>query len=176
MNENARRLFGRIRNDLRALGHTRRDRAQVKLLEDLRKTLSVLELEVCNTTLKKEELNMSHKPAGGLKSKNVTETRVRTGSGSKGTRPAGVAQLGNSQGSHVTRQGDTGYRGEVFHKPPNFQPTPFGNEVAASTQCGVGGSRTIYKTGTQGQQGQVAGSPRPAGRKILNEFGPNKRS
>jgi hypothetical protein len=46
MNKNVKRLFDRIRNDLRAINHTRRDRAQVRLLDDLGKTLSMLESEV----------------------------------------------------------------------------------------------------------------------------------
>jgi hypothetical protein len=47
MNEKAtKRLFDRIKNDLRAINHTRRDSVQVKLLDDLRKSLSMLESEV----------------------------------------------------------------------------------------------------------------------------------
>jgi hypothetical protein len=45
-----------------------------------------------------------------------------------------------------------------------MQPTKFGNEVAANTVCGVGGSRTIYATGTQTTHGSVAGTPKPQGR------------
>ena len=56
MNKNAtKRLFDRIKNDLRVLGHTRRDRAQVKLLDDLRKSLSMLESEVMESELATEE-------------------------------------------------------------------------------------------------------------------------
>jgi hypothetical protein len=46
MSKNAKRLFDRIKNDLRTLNHTRRDRMQVKLLNDLGKTLSMLESEL----------------------------------------------------------------------------------------------------------------------------------
>lgn len=122
---------------------------------------------------------MSHNQ--GPKSKNITEPRVRTGSGSHSTRPAGVAQIGNSVGDHVTHvRGSTGYTGEKLHNPErNFQPVPFGNSVALNVgKGGCGTGRTIYKTGTQGMQGQPAqGNPRPAGRDILGAYGPeSKRS
>jgi hypothetical protein len=73
-------------------------------------------------------------------------------------------------GDKVTHvKGSTGYTGEKLHSPErNFQPTRFGNEIAANTQCGPGGSREVMRTGSQGQHGQVAGSSRPQGRGILN--------
>jgi hypothetical protein len=80
------------------------------------------------------------------------EPKIRTGSGSTSTRPAGTAQIGNAWGDHVTHRGDsTGYRGEKRHGPDrNFQPTKFGNEVALNVgKGGCGTGRTIYKTGTQ---------------------------
>lgn len=46
MNGKAKRLFGRIRNDLRQLWHSRADRAQGKLLADLAKKLALLEAEI----------------------------------------------------------------------------------------------------------------------------------
>jgi hypothetical protein len=76
---------------------------------------------------------------GGYGSRPHVEKSVRTGSGSHSTRPAGVAQLGQKQGSHVTRGGESDYRGERLHNPSkNFQPVPFGNEVALN----VGKART----------------------------------
>jgi hypothetical protein len=42
----------------------------------------------------------------------------------------------------------------------NGQP-PLGNEVAVTTQCGVGGSRTVMKTGSQSQHGPAAGTAAP---------------
>ena len=44
-------------------------------------------------------------------SKNVSPP-VRTGQGSRSVRPAGVAQIGQSQGNHLTNKGSTSYRGE----------------------------------------------------------------
>jgi hypothetical protein len=99
---------------------------------------------------------------GGLGSKNVVNPPVKTGSGSASTRPAGVAQIGNSWGNHTTNKGESNYSGERLHNPErNFQPTKFGNEIAANTTCGPGGSRTIYKTGSQDQYGTNPGDPRP---------------
>jgi hypothetical protein len=112
-----------------------------------------------------------HRPGGGIASKQHISIPVRTGSGSKSARPAGVSQIGYAVGDHTTnRPGSSGYRGERLHNPSkNFQPTKFGNEVALNVgKGGCGTGRTIYKTGSQGQQGGVAGTPRPTGRDILN--------
>jgi hypothetical protein len=108
-----------------------------------------------------------HKPGGGIASSQHVKTGVKTGSGSFNARPAGVSQIGYAVGDHSTNDGrSTGYRGEKIHGPAerNMQPTKFGNEVAANTVCGVGGSRTIYATGTQTTHGNVAGTPKPQGR------------
>ena len=114
---------------------------------------------------------------GGHGSKNIVHKPVRTGSGSKSTSPGAVGQIGQSQGSHVTNKDETGYRGEIFHKPPNFQPVKFGNEVALNVgKGGCGTGRTIYKTGSQDQHGQPAqGNPPSQGRDILSSFGPDTR-
>jgi hypothetical protein len=41
---------------------------------------------------------------------------------------------------------------------------------------GVGGGRTIYKTGSQDQHGPVAGTSKPKGRDILSSFGPEYKA
>jgi hypothetical protein len=114
---------------------------------------------------------MSHKPAGGPKSKNIVEPRVRTGTGPRSARPAGVAQIGTSWGNHATSLGgsSTNYRGERLHNDRTFQPVPFGNAVALNVKGGGPGTgRTIHEHGSQCQTGPVnPGSPRPAGRGIL---------
>src|SRR5262249_23616769 len=108
---------------------------------------------------------MSHKPAGGPHSKNVVRPNVRTGTGSRSTRPAGVAQIGNAWGNHATHKGRTDYTSERLHNPErNFQPVPVGNSVALNVGpggCGTG--RTLYgQSGSQGQHGSVnPGNPRP---------------
>jgi len=121
-----------------------------------------------------------HKPAGGPKSRNVTEPRVRTGSGSRAARPGGVGQLGNVQGSHVTRGEESSYRGEPLHGGRSFQPVKFGNEVALNVgKGGCGTGRTIYSSGSQsgssGHGPSNPGNPRPQARDILGPS-PERRS
>ena len=107
----------------------------------------------------------THIPAGGPKSRNVVEPRVRTGSGSHGTHPGGVAQVGQMQGSHPTHgRSDTGYRGDPLHRGPSFNPVKFGNEVALDVgKGGCGTGRNLYgQAGSQGTHGATnPGSPRP---------------
>jgi hypothetical protein len=59
---------------------------------------------------------------GGYGSRPHVEKSVRTGTGSRSARPAGVSQIGQSQGDHVTTYGGagTGYRGEKLHNDRNF--------------------------------------------------------
>lgn len=119
--------------------------------------------------------------SGGGKgmNKNV-QPSVRTGTGSRGTRPAGVSQIGYSVGDKATHErGGTGYRGEKLHNDRNFQPVKFGNEIAGNVgKGGCGTGRTLYgQSGTQGTHGATNPGNAPAkNRDILNEFGPNKRS
>jgi len=111
---------------------------------------------------------------GGYGSRPHVEKSVRTGGGSKSTRPAGVSQIGYQVGDHTTnRPGSRGYRGEKLHGPAerNFQPVKFGNEVALNVgKGGCGTGRTLYgQAGTQGTHGLTnPGNPRPPGRGILN--------
>jgi hypothetical protein len=94
---------------------------------------------------------------------------VRTGTGPRSARPAGVAQIGIGQGDHITNKSSTGYRGEPLHNDRTFQPVPFGNEVALNVgKGGPGAGREVMSCGSQGQHGDVAGTRRPAGRDILN--------
>jgi len=105
----------------------------------------------------------------GISSKNVVRSNVKTGSGSRGTHPGGVAQLGQHVGDKATHAKATGYRGEPLHNNRSFQPVPFGNEVALNVKGGgPGKGYTVYKTGSQDQHGPVAGQRRPQGRDILN--------
>jgi hypothetical protein len=74
--------------------------------------------------------------------------------------------LGAMQGSHVTERGgrESSYRGERLHNPErDFQPVKFGNELALNVgKGGCGTGRTVYATGSQGTQGNVAaGNPPP---------------
>jgi hypothetical protein len=114
---------------------------------------------------------------GGYGSRQVTERPVRTGSGSHATTPGYTGQLGQKQGSHITRGQESNYRGEPMHVGRSFQPVPFGNEVALNVgKGGCGTGRTIYKTGSQGTQGTTnPGNPRPQQRDILSQYGPDYR-
>jgi len=106
---------------------------------------------------------------GGYGSRQHVEKSVRTGTGPRSARPAGVAQIGAMQGDHVTTHGgaSTGYKGEkLHHDNRTFQPTPFGNEIAARTVCGPGGSREVMSSGSQGTHGATnPGNPRPNSRR-----------
>jgi hypothetical protein len=113
---------------------------------------------------------------GGYGSRQHVEKPVRTGRGSSSANPGGVGQLGQMQGSHVTRGEDSDYRGDPLHTGRSFQPTPFGNEIAARTVCKPGGSREVMPAGGQGVHGATnPGEPRPQGRDILSEYGPDYR-
>jgi len=116
---------------------------------------------------------------GGYGSSVVTERPVRTGTGSYATTPGYAGQLGQKQGSHTTRAGESNYRGEPMHAGRSFNPAPYGNQVAASTVCGVGGSRTIYSSGSQsgggGHGSANPGNPRPTPSRHITGYGPDYR-
>jgi len=61
--------------------------------------------------------------------------------------PAGVAQLGQRQGNHITEQGSTQYGGVDMAGGKGYKP-PQG--PAASS--GVGGGRDIHRAGSQGKR------------------------
>jgi len=107
---------------------------------------------------------------GGYGSRQHTEQSVRTGTGSRGTNPGGVGQLGQMQGTHTTnRRTESDYRGERLHNDRTFQPVKFGNEVALNVgKGGPGTGRDVHSAGSQSCHGDVAGTRRPAGRGILN--------
>src|SRR5215467_16397057 len=105
---------------------------------------------------------------GGYGSRSHVEKSIKTGTGSRSTRPAGVAMFGTMQGNHVTTHGGsaTDYRGERLHNDKSFQPVKFGNEVALNVgKGGCGTGRTIYASGSQsgsaGHGSANPGSPRP---------------
>jgi hypothetical protein len=70
----------------------------------------------------------------------------------RGINPSAVAQLGAHVGDHITNKASTGYRGEPLVRGSGYSP-PVGptDNVAA---CGVGGGRTVMKSGSQGMTGQ----------------------
>ena len=107
---------------------------------------------------------MSHKPGGGLHSKVVKHsTNPKVEPKAYGRNPGAVAQYGAHVGNHRTAfgGGQTRYKGE-----PDTMKRGYQNPVGPTSMAlsGPGSGRTIYKTGTQDQHGNVAGSPRPQGR------------
>ena len=100
---------------------------------------------------------------GGYHSRQHVEKPVKTGTGSRGTRPAGVAMFGTIQGDHVTNKDSTGYTGEPLHGGRSFQPVKFGNEVALNVgKGGPGTGRNVMACGSQGTHGATnPGDPRP---------------
>jgi hypothetical protein len=118
---------------------------------------------------------------GGINSRATAKvTTYHAGYPGQRVNPGGADQLGQAMGNHTTDGG-----GKVLPNPavPMYggglvrpgQPA-LGNEVAYATTAGPGGSRTVMRSGSQGQQGPVAGSPKPEGRPILSEYGPESQT
>jgi hypothetical protein len=110
-----------------------------------------------------------HRPAGGIGSNKVTHrTAPKVEPKAYAKRPAGAAGIGSFYGDHTTnRPGSSGFKGEKLDGGRGYSP-PVGptDNVAA---VGVGGGRTVSGCGSQGTHGATnPGSPRPAGRGILN--------
>jgi hypothetical protein len=103
------------------------------------------------------------KAGGGPHSKQVVSKPVRTGEQRQRVHPPGVAQIGQHVGNHATGKGSLNYRGEKLFSGAGYQ-SRLGNEVAAGTVCGPGGSRTVQRSGVQGTHGAVnPGKPTPKG-------------
>jgi hypothetical protein len=124
---------------------------------------------------------IGHRPGGGINSNKAREVGMRNGAPAKTQRTQGVAQIGQSLGNHATDSGKKlgksiePVRGSVI---PGLGTVPLGNAVAASTVCGPGGSRTVMRSGYQGQHGPAnPGLPGPAPRELFPGFpgNPSKR-
>jgi hypothetical protein len=109
---------------------------------------------------------------GGYGSRPVTHVRApKVEPKAYAKNPGGVAQYGSAIGNKITHvAGQTPYRGDPVNIGRGYQP-PVGptDNVAA---VGVGGGRTTLHCGSQGTHGGVAGSPKPQGRAILSQYGP----
>ena len=68
-------------------------------------------------------------------------------------RPQGVSQWGQMQGTHTTNRTESDYRGEPKRGGRGYEPPGMISDPVKAV--GVGGGRTIYKTGTQCQTGSV---------------------
>jgi hypothetical protein len=117
------------------------------------------------------------KRGGGLGSRVVVRPGVRNGASAQGVRPGAVSQFGESVGNHA--MGVSGKLKGAAEKYATATPAggnqKLGNEVAASTVCGVGGSRTVMRSGSQ--TGTPV-TPRAIGptKDTLAEFGPDSAS
>jgi hypothetical protein len=89
---------------------------------------------------------------GGLGSRIVIQRPVRTGQSREGIRVRGVSQIGSSLGNHSTNSG------KILRKAvepvrggprPTAADVPLGNAVATQG-IGVGGGRTVTRSGGQG--------------------------
>jgi hypothetical protein len=129
------------------------------------------------TKMKSAGKPTSGRGGGGIGSRATTKVTVyNAGYPAERINPRGVSQIGESIGNHSTERGKklTGgveaVRGGALGA---LGSVPLGNQVSVSTQCGPGGSRNVYGSGSQGQTGPVAGSPKPQGADILSEYGPD---
>jgi len=112
----------------------------------------------------------------GIQSKNKVSVGQKIGTGANRVHVAATNQrLGGKVGDHVTGKGSTGYTGETLYNrnAPTFDPVKYGNEIAATTVCGVGGSSTIYNPGSQGIHGETSGKVASARRS--NDVMSNRR-
>lgn len=83
----------------------------------------------------------------GRASRDVSESRSYNHPRTHAIVPAGVAQLGQRQGNHVTEQGSTQYGGVDMAGGKGYEP-PQG----PSQRSGVGGGRDIHRAGSQGRR------------------------
>jgi hypothetical protein len=90
---------------------------------------------------------------------------------SRAVNPAYADQLGRALGNHATNSGKTLKGGAVPMDAGRGYQGPKGpsDNVAA---VGVGGGRTVMKSGTQSMHGQPVRSATPPARDILGDFGP----
>ena len=80
-------------------------------------------------------------------------------------RPQGVSQYGAMQGSHVTREGDSNYRGEPKRGGRGYEPPGMISDPVKAV--GVGGGRTIHSCGSQGAHGQPIQASRGHNRPVV---------
>jgi hypothetical protein len=104
-----------------------------------------------------------HRPGGGIASKPIVHKQApKAEPKPHSINPAGVSHIGTSQ--FLGR--------EPIYEGRGYGPVGPTDNVKA---VGVGGGRTIYKSGSQ--HGMGPAKPMPEGRDILSEFGPeSKRS
>ena len=115
------------------------------------------------------------KAGGGINSNKLVHPGVRTGDLRKGKNPRAVSQIGSSIGNHSTENRRTLTKAVEKMAGPRGISVPLGNEIATNVKGGgPGAGRVLYgQSGTNQVYGSVAGNPKPQGRDILSEFGPD---
>jgi hypothetical protein len=107
----------------------------------------------------------------GISSNKLVHPGVRTGVRARAISEKGTSQIGQSMSNHVT-ESPKKLSGGIERVRGALRPAggpggiELGNSLAAKTVCGPGGSREVMRSGSQGQQGSVAGSPWAPGREI----------
>jgi hypothetical protein len=100
-----------------------------------------------------------HVPGGGIHSRQRVDVPVRVGKPATGHNEGRVGQYGASLDPKAVE--------ERFKPMPHGGDIPLGNAVAQSTVCGVGGSRTISKSGSQGVHGPTVGENKPTSNELF---------
>jgi hypothetical protein len=113
----------------------------------------------------------------GIKSSQKREVGVRTGASATGVQPAFTNVPGNMRGDHATELGRTRTDNTIPMYDGKTPPSVvLGNQKALDVgRGGPGTGRTVMRSGSQGQHGDVAGKTKPLGRDILSDFGPDIR-
>jgi len=115
---------------------------------------------------------------GGIQSSVVKKVGVRVGPAQTNKiSPRGVSQFGYAAGSRMSKSGSYGTESSSLPVKAGTAPqVPMGNAVAASTVCGVGGSRTVHRTGSQDRHGSPVPGNAPQGRDIFSQYPPETTS
>jgi hypothetical protein len=96
---------------------------------------------------------------GGIHSNKVVAKPTRTGQRASGVTAGYSGQLGSALGDHVTDRGaQPANRAAEPMKTAAPYKSPMGNEVAAATVCGPGGSRQVHRSGSQAMHGSATSS------------------
>jgi len=113
-----------------------------------------------------------HRPGGGIASRNVKHvTAPKVEPRAYARNPAAVSQYGNLVGDHVTRAGESGYRGESDPTMRRGYNAPVGPTNMALS--GPGAGREVMRSGGQGTHGATNSGNAPAkNRDILSSYGP----
>jgi hypothetical protein len=115
---------------------------------------------------------------GGFNSNKTVSKPMRQGAPRSGVNPGYTGQIGSALGDHVTSGRPANRAAEPMKAAAPYK-SALGNEVAAATVCGPGGSRTVHRSGSQGQHGQAtaaANKPTSLPKDVHGFVGPERRS